>query len=216
MCSQYVWILALPSLISHAKDRLDNQNDLSPAQQDRVRQALTGTLLIRPYEGDFTLGSTNKLRLAIYLEDAIMLHARAAQDVLEKQAHSSGMNISQLKLSRNNYDSITSGLLSCRFMGSSGEVKFDDKCHRISNTYTVLNYLPLTYKGENMGRISRHFIVERRAKVVVTTNDSDVIFYNVSNGTLNMIKDRTIVFRNGKIGNLSDSLPREYFRSKEW
>ena len=178
---------------------------------EKVQYELKGSIVVVPIEDYGKKSLTNSLkrvtRLYGYLADAITLHALSADRSLQEKASHSGQNVSDFILESEDYYLIAEHLFNESFRGYTGRVDINLQCVRVTNTFAIFNFVPLTPHNSSF-----LYSLERKGYIFVNPNDTQVIFYH-TNGTISLYN--TLTFRDLTTNIPLDHIPRMHIRGKD-
>lgn len=199
---KYVWVVPFLSPRFYDMEYFQYYN-FTDKERMKVLAALTGTILIQPFDG---ILSSTTMQLEGYISDALMVHTKAAEELLLKKARDLQMNISNVIFSRNDYEDLSGILLNTTFDGDTGNIQFDSYCNRVSNKFSILNFVPCNETATTPYRM------EKRGYIIITPDTFRVIFY--TGGDINVESNiSSLVFRDGKTNTPLDHIKRILIRS---
>ena len=175
-----------------------------------VQDALTGSIALTPVTVYSEVANTSTCihnrssTIEGYLRDSVSMISKSADQYLKNKAQTTGQNISELILTRRDFENYRLILLKQILYGCTGTVRFNSYCNRVSNTVAVHNFVPMATGGTPWD-------VEKRAYVITSPVESSLEF-RYPNGTLS--DSNILVFYDGTQNIPPDRIYRFYYRGK--
>ena len=173
-----------------------------------VQDALTGSIVLTPLTVYPGVASTStciynqSATIEGYLSDSILLISQSAHLYLKGKAQTTGQNISEVTLTRHDFETYRLYLLKESVEGCTGTVRFNSKCNRVANIATVHNFVPV-HSGNTP------WSIEKRA-YVITSPDEYSLKFKYPNGTPSTTS--ILVFYDGTHNIPPDRIYRFYYR----
>ena len=175
-----------------------------------VQDALTGSIVLTPLTvypevvNTSTCIHNQSATIEGYLSDSILLISQSAQLYLKSKAQIRGQNISEVTLTRHDYENYRIYLLNEEEEGCTGTVRFNLRCNRVTNIVAVHNFVP-SATG------STPWNIEKRAYVITSPEEYSLEFI-YPNGTSS--DTNILVFYDGTQNIPPDRIHRFYYRGK--
>ena len=144
-----------------------------------------------------------------FMADAVAISSQAANDALEVKSSETGINKTLLTIGKEDYIRVTDQLKNTSCMGYTGLLQFDQRCHRIANSFVASNF----YCGDDYSdsNFSNCFLTHR-ANVFTNWKYGKVEFFD-ENGTFSI--ESTFVFKDNTSTVPEDAPKRRYVRCKQ-
>ena len=173
-----------------------------------VQDALSGSIVLTPvtvYPGvtnTSTCSHDQSATIEGYLSDSILLICKSAHLYLKNKAQTTGQNLSEVTLTRQDFENYRLVLLKQTVHGCTGPVHFNSRCNRVTNIVAVHNLVPV-----NTGHIL--WSIEKRA-YLITSPEEFCLKFKYPNGTPS--DTNILVFYDGTHNIPLDRIYRFYYR----
>ena len=158
----------------------------------KLKSSLHMTIVVYPLcsSGSYSLDEddfyTSHLGVAArcmqgYMADAVRLSALAANGALEKRASETGVNKSHLIIDKTDYATVTAQLINASFSGRTGLLEFDNRCHRVANSFIAANFI---VSGDDLRTFSFGRCKLDFKSYIYTYNGGGMVHFVCENATL--------------------------------
>ena len=173
-----------------------------------MQDALTGSIVLTPLTvypevaNTSTCNHDQSATIEGYLSDSILLIAKSAHPYLKNKAQTTGLNISEVTLRRQDYENYRLIIFKQAVEGCTGRVYFNSKCNRVTNIAVAQNFVPVS-----AGYIP--WSIEKRAYMILSPEEFSLKF-RYPNGTPS--DTNILVFYDGTQNIPLDRIYRFYYR----